>query len=180
MKVFQTTAWADEFTGEIEKLLADDKNFPPVGDEIAQSICEALLNELWGGRMNPNLFEKFVAALMRQLGCSEVRIVDKKHDKGADIRAVHDALSVPNAVQVKWHKDPNWPTGPKCIDQLENGMETGDIGWGVTLGKFNQETERRAEELRSKNFLIQLIDGDELAKLAIEHGLPRAWPPTAV
>jgi predicted Mrr-cat superfamily restriction endonuclease len=173
MKVYQTTAWADEFTEEIKKLLAADKAAPRVGDEIAQSVREALLHQLRQGRMNDRSFENFVAALMQQIGCSEVKIIPRRNDKGADIRAFHDALGVPIAVQVKWHKDPHVPTNRECIDELENGMETGDIGWAVTLGKFGPDAEKRAEELRTnENLLIRLIDGDELAKLAIEHGVP--------
>jgi predicted Mrr-cat superfamily restriction endonuclease len=173
MKVYQTTAWADEFTEEIKKLLAADKAAPRVGDEIAQSMRDALLQQLRQGRMNDRSFEKFIAALMRQIGCSEVKVIARRNDKGVDIRAFHDALGVPIAVQVKWHNDPHFPTDRECIDQLEKGMETGDIGWAVTLGKFGPDAEKRAEQLRTnENLLIRLIDGDELAKLAIEHGIP--------
>jgi predicted Mrr-cat superfamily restriction endonuclease len=68
MKAYQTTAWADEFTKEIENLLAGDKTAAHVGDEIAQSIREALLSQLRHGRMNDRLFEKFVAAVLKQVG----------------------------------------------------------------------------------------------------------------
>jgi predicted Mrr-cat superfamily restriction endonuclease len=172
MKVFQTTAWAAEFTEEIKKLLAGDKIARPVGDDIAQSIREVLLQQLRHGRMNDRSFERYVAAVMKQIGCSDVRLIARPHDKGADIRAFHDALSVPIAVQVKWHNDPQVLTGRDCIDELENGMETGDVGWAVTLGKFGPDAEKRTEELRNENLLIRLIDGDELARLAIEHGVP--------
>lgn len=87
MKAYHAIAWADEFTDEIHDLLGRGSQaaVATVGDEIAQAVRKTLLGQLRQGRMNDRLFEKFIAALMRKVGCSEVRIVPRPIDKGADI-----------------------------------------------------------------------------------------------
>jgi predicted Mrr-cat superfamily restriction endonuclease len=176
MKAYQTIVWANEFTEEIEALLRHGgQEVPTVGDEIAQAVREALRRQLQEGRMNDRLFERFVAALMRKIGCNEVRIVSRNVDKGADIVAIHSGLNVTLAIQVKFHNDCRGQTDSRCIEQLAAGMdkESADLGWAVTLSSFDENAQEIAEKLRSeRNLLIRLIDGDELVKMAVEHGLP--------
>jgi predicted Mrr-cat superfamily restriction endonuclease len=175
MKAYQTVAWADEFTSEIQEILAATRAVMAVGGEIGERLCNALLNELRNGRMNDRLFERFVASLLERLGCSGVIVVGRGQDKGADILGNHDALGIRIAVQVKYYNDVRFPTDRACLDELEKGMEaeSANIGWAVTLGKFDESAQSRAIELRDReNLVIRLIDGDELAKLAIEYGVP--------
>jgi restriction endonuclease Mrr len=119
---------------------------------------------------------------MAKIGCSNVKIIPRNIDKGADIVAVHSGLNVTIAAQVKYHDDDRWPTDSTCIDQLANGMdkESADLGWAVTLSSFSEEAEKRADELRrgERNLLIRLIDGVELVKMAVEYGVPTQFADT--
>jgi HJR/Mrr/RecB family endonuclease len=178
MKAYQTVAWADEFIDEIKELSRTGGPVRSVGVEINDRMCDALLTQLRNGRMNERLFEKFVRALLERLGCSNVKLVPRIVDKGADIVGYHDALGISVVAQVKFHRDKKSPTGRECIDELQKGMAAAstNVGWAVTLGEFNEEAQHLAEKLKQdENLSIRLIDGDELVKLAIEYGVPMGF-----
>ena len=79
-----------------------------------------------------------VATVLRSLGASEVRIVPRSLDKGADIVATFslaDTFHIRLAVQAK-HFRPDPPVGAHIIDQLVAGMEAEQtsLGWGRYIG----------------------------------------------
>jgi predicted Mrr-cat superfamily restriction endonuclease len=181
MKAFQTIAWASEFVDEINEILRAGDQLA-VGDEIAHVVRNSLQHQLRHGRMNERLFEKFVAAMMKKVGCSDVKIIPRLLDQGADIVASHTGLNITLAAQVKFHNDIRYLTTSEAVDQLADGMEkeSAHIGWVVTLGKFDENAEKRADELRTgeKHLVIRLIDGDELVKMAVEYGVPTQFADT--
>ncbi len=128
------------------------------------------------GRMDSYGFEQLVATVPRSLGASEVRIVPRSLDKGADIVATFslaETFHIRLAVQAK-HFRPDPPVGAHIIDQLVAGMEaeqTG-LGWVARSGSFAPEAEKRKQEIEEQRGIqIELVDGDQLAAMIVEGGL---------
>ncbi len=60
------------------------------------------------------------------------------------------------------------------VRQLINGLEAeeADLGMVVTSGSISEEASRVAQQyFDEKSIRIELIDGEQLAKLIVEHGI---------
>lgn len=156
------------------------------------SLVYAMAHKKWKGNgrrgelMKNDAFRKeFVGAqerlakykvVIRSLGGSDVRIVPRGLDKGADILAsfrLATTFTFTLAVQAK-HYQSKPPVGPDVVDQVVKGMdaEGATLGWVVTSGTFSKEAEdRKAKWEEERGFLLALIDGDQLAALIVEGGL---------
>ena len=76
------------------------------------------------------------------------------------------------AVQAK-HWQPEPPVDRQVIDQLVSGMEaeSADLGMVITTGTFSDDAVRAANEcLESVGKKIELVDGEQFAKMIVEHG----------
>lgn len=76
------------------------------------------------------------------------------------------------AVQAK-HWQPEPPVDRHVIDQLVSGMEAegADLGMVITTGTYSDEASRAAKEyLESAGKKIELVDGEQFAKMIVEHG----------
>jgi predicted Mrr-cat superfamily restriction endonuclease len=178
MKIRQTCADATDLIDEIQDALnvaagGEERNF---GIDLRSRLIEQARSEITSGRMDSFGFEKLLATLLRSLGASDVRIVARSQDKGADIVAVFSLANTFNfrlAVQAK-HYRPDPPVGANVIDQLVAGMdaEQASLGWVATSGSFSPEAvERKARVEEERGFQIELIDGDQLAAMIVEGGL---------
>jgi len=178
MKIRQTCAEATDLIEEIQDALTvaaggEERNF---GIDLRSRLIEQASSEITSGRMDSFGFERLLATLLRSLGASDVRIVDRSQDKGADIVAVFSLANTFNfrlAVQAK-HFRPDPPVGASVIDQLVAGMEAeqASLGWVATSGSFSPEAvERKAQYEDQRGFQIELIDGDQLAAMIVEGGL---------
>lgn len=178
MKIRQTCADATDLAEEIQDALnvaagGEKRNF---GIDLRSRLVEQARSEITSGRMDSFGFERLLATLLRSLGATEVRIVARSQDKGADIIATFSLAGTFNfrlAVQAKHYRaDP--PVGPQVIDQLVSGMEAeqASLGWVATSGSFAPEAlERKAQYEEQSGFQIELIDGDQLAAMIVEGGL---------
>jgi restriction endonuclease Mrr len=77
------------------------------------------------------------------------------------------------AVQAKhWQPDP--PVGNEVVEQLIRGIEaeSANLGMIVTSGFISEEASSSAEQyFEEKGIKIELVDGEQFAKLIIEHGI---------
>jgi restriction endonuclease Mrr len=178
MKVQNTCADATDLLDEILALLdASAKGETPTFDkDLRNRLIEETLKEIRSGRINDYGFEGLLANLLKSLGASEVRIIARSIDKGADIVATFLAANTFEfklAVQAK-HWQPTPPVGKEVIDQLLRGMEAedADLGWVATSGTFSEEAESYATQLREQEGRrIELVDEEFLASLIVETGL---------
>lgn len=106
-------------------------------------------------------------------------MVARTVDHGADLVAtfsIAGAFQFKVAVQAK-HWQPKPPVGAPVVDQLIKGMDfaNADLGLVITSGEFDSAAEARATEYFDETGnRIELINGELLATLIIEHGLARA------
>lgn len=174
MKAQQTCVPASDLTNEIQEVLeiATKGVGRTFSDDLRQSLVKTTLEEIQQGVMNERKFEELVRDVLNSIGASEVHIIPRQKDKGADITAM---LSIANtfkfklAVQVKyWSPEP--PLGTEVVDELIEGMEAegASLGWVVTSGTIPEEVHDYAKKT---GYQVELIDGEQLAALVVESGL---------
>jgi predicted Mrr-cat superfamily restriction endonuclease len=151
-------------TGELEA--------PTLLASLRRQLIETTKRELATGHIDERRFEALVANLMLALGAVEARVVPRQHDIGADIEAefsVGHIVSVPARVQVKY-----WSgvADHSPVDQLLKSMDDVHLGIVVTTAAFSDEArDHAAAQSEALGKELVLIDGDELARLIVEHGL---------
>jgi restriction endonuclease Mrr len=140
-------------------------------------MVHEVLRELRNGRIDSFGFERLIQTVLQGLGAKEVRIVPRQEDKGADLIAtclVAGAFQQSIAVQAK-HWKPNPPVGREVVEQLIRGIEaeSANLGMIVTSGSISDDASRAAEQyFEDKGVRIELVDGEQFAKLIVEHGMP--------
>ena len=180
MKTQGTTATAGEFVGELISLLRmrADGDTPTFESDLRARLIEVALDRLRHGMMNDWSFEALLRDLMVRQGAHPVTIVPRRSDVGIDIIAsfpIAGLLRTMVGVQAKhWRPEP--PVGPNTVDQLARGMElTSGIDRGIvaTTGTVSDEARERAEELlNTKGLVIEFLEGEQIAALLIEQGVP--------
>ena len=182
MKTRGTTANATDLLGQIEESLtaaADVERGEPTpafGSDLKQGLVDHTLEELRGGRIESFGFEKLIEMLMSGLGAVSTRIVPRRLDKGIDVFAEFEIAGTFRQVvgiQAK-HWTANPPVGADVVRQLIRGMESAEepvsLGIVITSGTFDADAKATAEEYRN-TVPIELVDGEQLANLIVEHGL---------
>ena len=180
MKTRGTTATAGEFVDELLSLLRMRANgdTPTFESDLRARLIEVALDRLRHGIMNDWNFEILLRDLMVRQGARVDPIVPRRSDVGIDITAsfpVAGLLQATVGVQAK-HYRPEPPVGPDTVDQLARGMElTGSIDRGIvaTTGTVSDEARERADELlNTKGLVIEFLEGEQIAALLIERGVP--------
>ena len=99
--------------------------------------------------------------------------------KGADVVATFRVAGVFTqvvAVQAKhWQSEP--PVGRAVVDQLICGIEAEEasLGMVITSGTIGEDAVAKAKDYtEEKGIPIELVDGEQFAKLIIEHGIRSA------
>jgi len=179
MKSQQTCTRAADLVEEIKEVVeaVREDEAPSFEKDLLLRLVDAALEEIRSGRINDYGFEWLVETVLRSLGATEVRVLDRaREDKGADIVASFSLATTFDyvlAVQAK-HYYPDPPISTEIVDQLVGGMEaegTG-LGWVVTSGRFSEEASDRKVELEEqRGFRIELVDGEQLAAMIVEGGL---------
>ena len=184
MKTQATSANASDLLREIKECLALAKSGkePTFQSDLELRLIREVLAELHSGRIDNFGFERFIQAVLRGLGAEEVRIIPRRQDKGADLLAtfrVAGAFQQTIAVQAKhWRPEP--PVGREVVRQLIRGIEaeSASLGMVVTSGSISDQATRAAEKyFDEKGIRIELVDGEQFAKLIVEHGI-RTLPTT--
>ena len=183
MKTQGTCANAGDLVNEIEECLdlASRGAVPSFGKDLQTRLVNETLDELRSGRMDSFGFERLIETVMTALGAVETQVVPRREDKGIDIYAtflVAGAFRQVVGVQAKhFHPDP--PVGADVVEQLTRGIEEGQepvtLGMIVTSGAFSEEAITAARAYTEEHGIpIELVDGEQFAKLIIEHGLRNA------
>jgi len=178
MKIQGTSATASDLLESIVLCLEaseSGKKLTFEGD-LKAALVNATLVELRTGRIDSFGFERLIHSVMLGLGAKDVQIVPRSKDKGADILAtflVAGVIQQVVAIQAK-HWQPEPPVGEDVVDQLIGGIEAeeADLGMIITSGTISDEALKAAEKYKSnKGIKIELVDGDQFAKLMVEYGI---------
>ena len=178
MKTQGTCAYATDLLDEIKEclLLVSKGQSPTFQTDLRSRLIRETLEELRKGRMDSFGFEKLIQTVLTGLGAEDARIVPRSQDKGADVLAtfrVAGAFCQIVAVQAKhWQPDP--PVGKDVVEQLIKGIEaeSADLGMVITSGSISDEAVLAAENyFEEKGIKIELVDGEQFAKLIVEHGI---------
>lgn len=178
MKTQGTCADATDLVGEIRDCLslASRGESPTFQTDLQARLVREVLAELRSGRIENFGFERLIQTVLRGLGAGEVRIVPRSEDKGADLVAVFrvaGAFQQRVAVQAK-HWQPEPPVGRDVVEQLIRGIEAeaANLGMVITSGTISDEAFQAAEQyFEDKGIRIELVDGEQFAKLIVEHGI---------
>jgi len=146
--------------------------------DLQRRLISETLEELRSGRMESFGFERLIETVLKGLGAVETRIVPRREDKGIDIYAtflVAGAFRQIVGIQAK-HFQPEPPVSAEVVDQLIRGIEAGQervtLGMVITSGTFRDDAAARAEAYgEEKGIPIELVDGEQFAKMIIEYGL---------
>ncbi|HLH09404.1 MAG TPA: restriction endonuclease [Terriglobales bacterium] len=178
MKTQGTCADATDLLGEIKEYLtlAASGETPTFQTDLQSRLTRAVLAELHSGRIENFGFERLIQTVLQGLGAEGVRIVPRNADKGADLVATFrlaGAFQLRIAVQAK-HWQPKPAVGRDVVEQLIRGIEAeaAHLGMIVTSGSFSDEAGAAAEQYHNdKGIRIELVDGEQFAKLIVEHGI---------
>jgi predicted Mrr-cat superfamily restriction endonuclease len=178
MKNQGTCVYATDLIEEINDCLniASEDVTPTFQSDLQARLIRDTLDEIRKGRMDSYGFESLIKTVLEGLGAESVRIVPRLLDKGADLLAtfrVAGTFLQLVAIQAK-HWQPEPPVGPEVVEQLIRGIEaeSADLGMIMTSGMISDEASNAAEAYYDeKGVRIELVDGDEIAKLIVEYGI---------
>jgi restriction endonuclease Mrr len=178
MKTQGTCADATDLLDEIRECLglAERGQAPTFQTDLQARVIREVLAELRSGRIENFGFERLIQTVLRGLGAEEVRIVPRSEDKGADLLAtfrVAGTFQQVVAVQAK-HWQPEPPVSRDVVEQLIRGIEaeSANLGMVVTSGSISDAAVQAAEQyFEEKGIRIELVDGEQFAKLMVEHGI---------
>jgi len=178
MKTQGTCAYATDLLAQINDCLeiARAGSKPTFQGDLQARLVRETLDEIRSGRMDSFGFENLIHDVLVGLGADEARIVPRSQDKGADIVAtfkVAGAFRQILAVQAKhWQSEP--PVGKEVVEQLIRGVEaeSANLGMILTSGTISEEAVSLANQyFEEKGIKIELVDGEQFAKLIVEHGI---------
>jgi predicted Mrr-cat superfamily restriction endonuclease len=180
MKSYGTCTEAKDLVDEIRECLqlAQSGTTPSFKSDLQTGLVHETLRQLRSGRMESYGFERLIEAVLQRMGATTTRILPRRDDKGADIVATFQIAGFFNqivAIQAKhWQASP--PVGKHVVEQLITGLEAEDasLGMVVTSGTIGPDAIERAKQYtEDKGVLIELVDGEQFAKLIVEHGIVR-------
>lgn len=178
MKTYLTCSYATDLLDEIKECIkvAGSGESPTFQSDLQSRLVQQTLDELRHGRMDDRGFESLISHTLLGLGAIEATIVPRSIDKGADILAIFPvagAFSFKIAIQAKhWKPDP--PVDKRVVEQLISGIEaeSANLGMVITSGVIGQDAVDVANEYSDeKGIKIELIDGEQFAKLIVENGI---------
>lgn len=173
MKTRGTGAYASDLLSQIKECIeiAKTGSKPAFQSDLQSRLISETLDEIRNGRMDSFGFENLIRDVLVGLGADEARVIPRNQDKGADIIAtfkVAGAFGQVLAVQAK-HWQPEPPVGKEVVEQL---IESANLGMIVTSGTVSEDAVSLAEQFfEDKGIKIELVDGEQFAKLIVEHGV---------
>lgn len=178
MKIQGTCAYATDLISDINECLevSSKGEKPTFKNDLQSKLIKETLEEIRSGRMDSYGFEHLIRSVLHGLGAEDARVVPRLQDKGADVLAtflVAGAFRQVVAVQAK-HYQETPPVGKDVVSELIRGIEaeSADLGMVITAGTFSNEAILAAENFyEEKAIKIELVDGEQFAKLIVEHGI---------
>ena len=154
--------------GDVQEVYPHEKM-----DEGYKAIRENLKSELLASLLNmtPKVFEHFVGKFLEKLGYGKSTVVGRSGDDGIDVIIHQDALGLEKVyVQAKrWQQ--NIPVSSPDIQRFSGSLHYHGAVKGifVTTSKFTRDARKMLEGYSRTSQNLQLIDGDKLAELMIDH-----------
>ncbi len=178
MKTQGTSAGASDLLAEIEDCIetAEAGRKPTFQEDLEIRLVRETLDELRKGRIDSFGFEHLISSVLLNAGATEAKVVARSKDKGADVLAtflVAGTFQQVVAVQAKhWQAEP--PVDQDVIDQLIAGIEfeQANLGMIITSGTISDAASEAADAyFDEKGIKIELVDGEQFAKMIVEHGV---------
>jgi restriction system protein len=172
----ETTEAAPLVTSGLEQSASPEERLSAAAKELVESLTLDLLERLRA--MQPPQFEALMVDLLLKLGfgggvaSARGERIGRSGDGGVDGVMREDALGLDVVyIQAKRYGAGN-AVGPEAIQAFAGSLLERGATKGVfaTTSRFTDGAKRAAERLSTQRRIV-LIDGDELAKLMIEHGV---------
>ncbi|WP_158295280.1 restriction endonuclease [Pseudomonas rhizoryzae] len=180
MKVYGTSALATDLLSDIEDALARAPlgKKPSFKSELQSALVAKTVDHLRSGHMDSFGFEELIKELLIEMGAKTAQVVARRLDKGADVLAtfrIAETFQYTLAVQAK-HWDSSAPVTNSVVEQLVEGIEASgaNLGMVITSGVIDQSAVKAAiSYMESTGTPIELVDGEQFAKMLIEQGIGR-------
>ena len=134
-------------------------------DRLAEELLESVK------RVPPADFELLVLRLLEKMGYGKGKVTGQSGDGGIDGIINQDTLGLEKVyIQAKrWENQ----VGEPAIRNFAGSFETEGANKGVfiTSSSFSKTANGTADKISAGNKFIRLIDGAELARLMIDHGV---------
>ena len=146
-----------------------DEQIAVLYQELSDRLAEELLERV--KRVSPADFERLVVRLLEKMGYGRGETVGRSGDGGIDGIINQDALGLEKMyIQAKrWQSQ----VGEPEIRNFSGSLEAKGANKGVfiTSSSFGPKAREMARFISAGNKFIRLIDGKELARLMINHGV---------
>lgn len=182
MKTQGTCADATDLLQEINECLeiSTSGKEPSFENDLQDRLIQETLEELRSGRMDSFGFERLIETVLTRLGAVDTRIVPRNQDEGVDIFAIFRVAGIFRqvvAIQAK-HWQPKPPVDSSVVEQLIQGIDAAQepvtLGMIITTGTIGDDANAAAKDYaEDKGIPIELVDGEQFAKLIVEHGFLR-------
>lgn len=120
--------------------------------------------------LSPADFERLISELLIRMGFESVAPTSYTKDHGVDVRGtltVHESIRIKLAVQAKrWQNN----VDSTVVQNLRGSVDTDERGLIVTTSDFSKGAREEAAK-PTKHAPIDLINGDQLVSLLIEHDM---------
>ncbi len=137
--------------------------------EMQEKLTDELLDSI--SRASSGDFEKLVVDLLEKMGYGKGDVRGGSGDGGIDGTIKQDALGL----EWVYMQAKRWQggVGVKEIREFSGSMDPLGASKGVfvTTSWFSESAKKTAEDTSKRGKLIRLIDGQELAKLMMDHGV---------
>lgn len=135
-------------------------------DDHNRKVRAELLERAKAG--DPEEFEQLIGTLLAEMGFDDVEVTRHKKDGGLDVLGtlvIDDVMRIRMAVQAKrWKNNVRSPD----VQALRGSLVKRKIGYGliITTSDFSKGAR---EEARDASYPIELVNGENLARLLAEH-----------
>ena len=160
---------ANNDVGTASEESTPDEQIAALYRELSDRLAEELLERV--KRVSPADFERLVVSLLEKMGYGQGQAIGGNGDKGIDGIINQDALGLEKVyIQAKrWESQ----VGEPEIRNFSGSLEAKGANKGVfiTSSFFGPKARETARFISAGNKFIRLIDGEELARLMINHGV---------
>ena len=146
-----------------------DEQIAALYRKLNERLAEELLERV--KQVSPDGFEQLVVSLLEKMGYGQGEAVGRSGDGGIDGIINQDALGLEKVyIQAKrWQNQVGEPEIRNFAGSLDK--QGANKGVFITSSSFSSTAEETARLISAGNKFIRLIDGEELARLMINHGV---------
>ena len=160
---------ANDDVGTDSEDITPDEQIAVLYRELSDRLAEELLERV--KQVSPDSFERLVVSLLEKMGYGQGQTVGRSGDGGIDGIINQDALGLEKVyIQAKrWESQVGEPEIRNFAGSLDK--QGANKGVFITSSSFSSTAEETARFISAGNKFIRLIDGEELARLMINHGV---------